>query len=174
MRDFYYLSQKVYECKNSDISAFAVSNSAKAKFGFPAKDLAENLVDDIRSDSEKVTDILRIWSQILTPDEKLIWSDIAERDLSKAISLNSGIRTPKSFIEKDIKAFRDLKQSEKSRLLHALIKAPNNTSNPCELTIPSENVSCDLNLSHYACIDGEKEQPKRNSRLLDHCPISSS
>ena len=96
--DFYYLSQKYYECKNSDISAFAVSNSAKAKFRFPSKDPSQNLVDDMRSDSEKVTDILRIWSQILTPDEQLIWSDIAEQDLTKAISLNSGIRTPKSFI----------------------------------------------------------------------------
>ena len=52
--------------------------SAKAKFCFPTKDPAENLVDDIRSDSEKVTDILRIWSQILTHEEKLIWNDIVK------------------------------------------------------------------------------------------------
>ena len=78
---FYYLSQKYYECNNTDISAFVVSNSAKAKFRFLAKNLSENLVEDIRSDSEKVTDILRFWCQILIPDEKLIWSDIAEQDL---------------------------------------------------------------------------------------------
>ena len=105
--DFCYLSPVYYECESNDISACAVSPATKAKFCFPSKDPAENLVDDIRSDSEKVTDILRIWSQILTPDEKLIWSDIAERDLAKTISLNSGIRIPKSFIECDIRAFRD-------------------------------------------------------------------
>ena len=69
--DFYYLSQKLDEGKNSDISAFAVSNSAKAKFCFPSKDPSQNLVNDMRSDSEKVTDILRNWSQ-------LIWSVIVE------------------------------------------------------------------------------------------------
>ena len=104
--DFSYISQKQYECE-SDFSAFVVSNSVK--FCFPSKDPVPNLVYYIRSDSQKVSDILRIWSQILTPDEKLIWNEIAERDLAKTISLNSGIRTPKTFIEKDIKAFRDLK-----------------------------------------------------------------
>ena len=106
----------------------------------------------------------------MTHEEKLIWNDIAERNLANTISLNSGIRTPKSFIEKDIKAFKDLKQTEKSELLRALIKAPNNPSNPCELTLPSENVSSELNLSHYACLDGEKVQPDSIVRLLDDCP----
>ena len=83
--DFCYLSPVYYECESNDISACAVSPAKKAKFCFPTKDPAENLVDDIRSDSEKVTDILRIWSQILTSEEKTIWNDIAERDLTHNI-----------------------------------------------------------------------------------------
>ena len=54
-----------------------------------------------RSDSQKVTDILCIWSQLLTSDEQEIWNEIAERDLTRDISLESGIRTPKSFIENE-------------------------------------------------------------------------
>ena len=88
----------------SDFSAFVATDSVKAKFRFPSKDPVPNLIEDTRSDSQKVSDILRIWSQILTTDEKLIWNEIAERDLSKTISLSLGIRTPKTFIEKDIKA----------------------------------------------------------------------
>ena len=134
------------------------------------------MVDDTRSDSQKVSDILRIWSQIRTPDETLIWNEIAERDLEQTISLNSGIRTPKTFIEKDIKAFRDLKETEKSELLKKLINSPKNP-NPCESTFPDESVPSDKNLSHYVCLDdcptpnvGLKEE-KMQSILLDDCPI---
>ena len=51
--DFSYISQKQYECE-SDFSAFVASNSVKAKFRFPSKDPDKNLVDDTRSDSQKV------------------------------------------------------------------------------------------------------------------------
>ena len=114
--DFCYINQINYECQNNptapdttDISACAVSPATKMKFRFPSKDPDENIVIDNRSDSEKVTDIIRIWSQLLTSEERVIWNEIAERDLTRDISLESGIRTPKSFIENEIKAFRDIK-----------------------------------------------------------------
>ena len=66
---FCYINDKQYEMCESDFSAFVVSNSVKAKFRFPSKDPVPNLIEDTRSDSQKVSDILRIWSQILTPDE---------------------------------------------------------------------------------------------------------
>ena len=86
----------------SDFSVFAATPAVKAKFKYPSKDPLPNLIEDTRTDSEKVSDILRIWSQILTPAEQVIWNEIAERDISKAISLPSGMRIPKTFIEKDI------------------------------------------------------------------------
>ena len=58
-----YIDQKQYECE-SDISAFVPSNSVKAKFSFPSKDPVPNFIEDNRSDSQKVSDILRIWSQM--------------------------------------------------------------------------------------------------------------
>ena len=75
----------------SDFSVFVASNAVKAKFLYPSKDPLPNLIEDTRSDSQKVSDILRIWSQILTPEEEFIWNEIAERDILKAISLPSGI-----------------------------------------------------------------------------------
>ena len=110
--DFHYIDNKYHECKSSDITAYSVLD-IKKKFCFPSKDPSENLIEDKRSDSQKVDDILRIWYQILTPNEKAIWCDIAHRDLSKIISLESGLRYPRSFIEKDIKAFQNLNKSKK-------------------------------------------------------------
>ena len=51
-------------------------------------------------------DILRIWSQALTPAETAIWNEVSQRDLSKDISLKSGLRTPKCVIDREIKQFR--------------------------------------------------------------------
>ena len=70
--DFCYLSPVYYECEINDISACVVSPATKVKFCFPTKDPADNFVDDTRSDSEKVTDILQIWSQLLTTEEQTI------------------------------------------------------------------------------------------------------
>ena len=63
--DSCYISE--YECEQdcTDILACPVSPATKAKFKFPSKDPTENIIKDTRSDSEKVTDILRIWSQLL-------------------------------------------------------------------------------------------------------------
>ena len=84
----------------------------------------ENIVIDNRNDAEKVKDILRVWSQLLTSDEREIWNEIADRDLTRDISLESGIRTPKTFIENEIKAFRNIKANHKSELIQALNKTP--------------------------------------------------
>ena len=112
--DFCYFAQLYSQEVDKDISANYLSPATKAKFHFPSQDPQENLVVDTRSDSQKVTDILCIWSHLLTSDEQDIWNDIAERDLTHDISLESRIRTHKSFIENKIKAFKDLKKGSNS------------------------------------------------------------
>ena len=72
------------------------SPAVKAKFKYPARDPIPNEIQDNRSDSEKVSDILRMWAKILKPEEQNIWNQIAERDIPKQISLQSGMRIPKS------------------------------------------------------------------------------
>ena len=112
--DFCYFDQLHYHGGTTNISSYSVSPATKAKFCFPSKDPKENLVLDNRFDSQKVTD----------SDEQEIWNDIAERDLTRDISLESGIRNPKSFIENEIKAFKDLKKKDQSDLLRTLSKVP--------------------------------------------------
>ena len=73
------LSDKKYEFCPSEFSVFAASNVTKAKFKFPANNPLPNLIEDKQTDSQKVSDILRIRSQILTPEEEIIWNEIAER-----------------------------------------------------------------------------------------------
>ena len=118
--DFTFLDDKLYEISQEDFSAFVVSPTVKARFKFPACNPSPNLIVDNRSDAQIVSDILRIWCQILTQSEQDVWNEIAQRDLSKAISLPSGLRVPKSFIDKDIKNFRNLKAHEKETLLTKL------------------------------------------------------
>ena len=81
-----------------ELSVFLATPGIKAKFRYPAKDPKPNLITDNRSDSAKVSDIIRIWSQVLRKDEQVIWNGIAERDISKAISLPSGMIVPKYFL----------------------------------------------------------------------------
>ena len=123
-----------------ELSVFMATPAIKAKFKYPTKDPEPNLITDNRSDSAKVSDIIRIWSQVLRKDEQVIWNGIAERDISKAISLPSGMRIPKSFIEKDIRAFYDLHSSEKALLLKHLEKTPNT---PFKSTALNSHVSSD-------------------------------
>ena len=120
--DFCFISDKHYEMCQSEFSVFTATVAVKAKYKFPSKDPLPNLIEDTRTDSQKVSDILRIWSQILTPTEEVIWNEIAERDISNTISLPSGMRIPKTFIEKDIKAFRDLKARKNLCCLKVLYK----------------------------------------------------
>ena len=88
------------------------------------KDPVENVIKDTRTDSEKVNNIMCIWSQILTQDEQLIWNSIVERDLTKNVSLQSGLQTPKNLIDGEIRAFKDHSDKQKTRLLQSLDKAP--------------------------------------------------
>ena len=139
--DFSYFGHDYqYEYGSQDIFACAASNAIKAKFRFPSKDPEENSVIDQRSDVQKVNDILRVWSQILTPGEQKVWDEIAERNLSHDISLN-GIRTPKTFIDQEIKKYRQLSATKQKRLLMALDPAPD-TVTPLS-TEESETPSCD-------------------------------
>ena len=87
---------------HSDFNVFMASPAVKAKFKYPARDPIPNEIQDNRSDSEKVSDIFLIWTQILKPEKQSICNKIAERDITKQISLQSGMRIPKSIIKKDI------------------------------------------------------------------------
>ena len=81
-----------------DFNVFMASPVVKAKFKYPPRDPNPNEIQDNHSDSEKITDILRILAQILRPDEQNIWNQIAERDITKQISLQSKMRISKSLI----------------------------------------------------------------------------
>ena len=92
--------------------AFAASPATKVKYRFPTKDPIENVIQDTRKDEEKVSDILKMWCQVLTEDEQTIWNRIAERDLSQNTTLSSGLRTPKHIIDAEIKAFQSLNNNK--------------------------------------------------------------
>ena len=80
------------------------------------------LLVDRRNDAQIISDILRVWSQILTPAKQVVWNDMAQRDLSKAVLLPSGLRLNKSFIEKDIKSFQNLKIQERKQIIKKVNK----------------------------------------------------
>ena len=122
--DFSFLNDTLYEISQQDFSAYTVSPTVKARFKFPNKDPSPNLIVDNRTPAQIVSDILRIWCQCLTKSEKKVWNDIAQRDLTKTLTLSSGLRIPKTFIDKDIKNFNNLQTSEKNVLLEKLISAP--------------------------------------------------
>ena len=81
---FHYLNDYVTVTQN--VSAFKANPAVKAKFKYPTRDPTPNEIQDDRSDSEKIQDILRIWAQILKPDEQTIWNQISERDISRQVS----------------------------------------------------------------------------------------
>ena len=125
-KDFCYLNETLYDISRDDFSAYTVSPIVKARFKFPTKDPSPNLITDNRTPAQIVSDILRIWCQCLTLEEKQVWNLIADRDLTKTLTLSSGLRTPKSFIDRDIKNFRNLQNTEKKALLDKLDSAPQN------------------------------------------------
>ena len=100
-----------------------------------------------------MSDIFRIWSQVLTKEETDIWNEVSGRDLSKDISLKSGLRTPKSVIDLEIKKFRQ-NPGKKAAMLQTLNNLPEEflapPSSQSQLNDPS-----DINLSL------EKKNPKR-------------
>ena len=89
-----------------NVNAFPASAALKSKFRFPSQDPDEHKMIDKRTDKQKVNDILRIWSQVLDKQELELWSEIAERDISHDISLTSGIRTPKTFVDAKLKKYK--------------------------------------------------------------------
>ena len=79
---------------------------------------------DKRTDKQKVNDILRIWSQVLDKQELELWSDIAERDISHDISLTSGIRTPKTFVDAELKKYKSATAKQRRDILQSAQKTP--------------------------------------------------
>jgi hypothetical protein len=121
--DFAYLQETYHFNDELEIDA-NVASDIKRKFRFPTQDPSENVIIDARQDSQKVADILCIWSQVLKPEEAEIWSDIAERDVTKDISLRSGLRTPKAIIDREIKMFKDISSTDKNKMSSLLQKLP--------------------------------------------------
>ena len=68
-------------------SATKAKSAARAKYRFPSKDPSDNVVKDTCTDEEKVSEILRLWCQLLTDDEKKVWNSIAERNHSIAVRI---------------------------------------------------------------------------------------
>ena len=101
----------------------AAIKAQKAKFRFPKHDPSAPDIVDTRSDEEKMQDILRVWSQVLTPAETAIWNEVSQRDLSKDISLKSGLRTPKCVIDREIKQFK-LAAGKKAAMFQTLKNLP--------------------------------------------------
>ena len=97
---------------------------------------------DNRTAEKKMSDILRIWSQVLTREETQVWNKIRERDLSKDISLKSGLRTPKSIIDQEIKQFRQISAGKKCDMLKTLQQLPEDLLSPAndqsQLSDPSD------------------------------------
>ncbi len=112
-------------------SATKAKSAARAKYRFPSKDPSDNEVKDTRKNEEKVSDILRLWCQLLTDDEKEVWNSIAERDLTHTITLPSGLRTPKSIIDSEIKSFKTVDRKTKQEMLDKLTTAPELHGNTC-------------------------------------------
>ena len=70
--DFHYLNDYMTVIQN--VSAFQVNPAVRAKFRYPSSDPTPNEIEDERTDAQKVEDILRIWAQILKPEEQKIWN----------------------------------------------------------------------------------------------------
>ena len=115
--------------------ASAASKAQKAKFCFPSSDPQANQVIDSRTLEQKMADILRTWSQLLTREETQVWNEISERDLSRDISLKSGLHTTKSIIDREIRQFRQIAAGKKSEMLKTLQRLPE------ELLLPEDNQS---------------------------------
>ena len=76
--DFVYLSDHYLDSAstlNAETNiATAAIRAQKAKFRFPSKDPQISDIVDKRTDSQKMSDILRISSQVLNREEINIWN----------------------------------------------------------------------------------------------------
>ena len=104
--------------------ASAACKAQRAKFRFPREDPPVSEIIDTRSSDQKMQDILRTWSQCLNQDETDVWNQICDRDLSRDISLKSGLRTCKSIIEGEIRDFKNTSKDKKSEMLQILKNVP--------------------------------------------------
>ena len=73
--DFHYMCD--YQLYNNEVNAQSQLASAavkaqRAKFHFPSSDPQESDIQDTRTSEQKMSDILRIWSQCLTKDESQV------------------------------------------------------------------------------------------------------
>ena len=192
--NFTYLSHTYSippDSESVNIYACAATSSVKKKFRFPSHDPGENEIIDNRSDPQKINDILRVWSQVLTPAEQALWDEIAERNLSHDISL-SGIRTPKTLIDDEIKKYRSLNAVKQKQLLQPFPQAPSEIVNPLssaqpvsppkddtlskmpgEQKVPKAFAShfCELSPTNPACSTKSCEHatPAAIEQLLDEC-----
>ena len=81
--DFHYFSD--HELFSNEVTshvhlASAASKAQKAKFCFPSSDPQANQMIDSRTSEQKMSDILRTWSQLLTKEETQVWNEISQRD----------------------------------------------------------------------------------------------
>ena len=79
------------------------------------------MIIDQRTETEKINDILRVWSQLMNPAEVKLWSDIAERDISHDISLKHGIRTPKCLVDEELKKYKLASLQQRKDILNSKI-----------------------------------------------------
>ena len=92
------------------------SSSAKAKFKYPTRDPVESELTDNRTEKEKLQDILRISSQVLTAQELQLWEDIAGQKLSDSMKFHSDLRIPKVVLDSEL---RKHTKSQTDRLVAA-------------------------------------------------------
>ena len=92
------------------------SSSAKAKFKYPTRDPVESELTDNRTEEEKLQDILRISSQVLTAQELQLWEDIAGQKLSDSMKFHSDLRIPKVVLDSEL---RKHTKSQTDRLVAA-------------------------------------------------------
>ena len=123
---------------SADFSTYPACTTVKNKFRFPRDDPAESVILDQRSGDQKIRDILRVWSQVLNPDEAKIWSSCAQRDISHDITLKNGIRTPKVIVDEAIKRYKIATLKEKTDLLKGqLSHLPDQLMTPSETYVPT-------------------------------------
>ena len=108
----------IYQLPKKEVEALA-TKTAKQKFRYPSKDPAESELVDERPDQEILEDILRISSQILTPDELTLWNEIACQDLSHSMKFNNDILVPKMILDQECRRHKKLKK-EKDNLLETV------------------------------------------------------
>ena len=103
--------------KSMDALASKATKTTKTKFRYPARDPEESDITDDRNDQEILEDILRISSQILTPQELTIWNEIAGQDLTDTMKFNNDVRIPKTVLDAELRRHKKLKDPKDIHLV---------------------------------------------------------